>query len=107
MVPQGWKGEVSWAWSLSLLVAQWDGCAAARAESASDGNRRRREKWKLLVSNVEMMAWDGDFVGEALGLQAQGAWTKGIAHLAAGAPSHCFSQKCHSSGEMHQLCVYI
>lgn len=44
LVPQGWKGEVSWAWSLSLLVAQWDECAAARAESASDGNRRRREK---------------------------------------------------------------
>lgn len=55
-----------------------------------EGSRRRREKWKLLVSDVEMMAWDEDFVAEALGLQAQGAWTKGIAHLAAGAPSHCF-----------------
>lgn len=93
-----------------LLVAQWDGCATACAESSSDGSRRRRQKWKSLLSlvcNVGMMAWDGDFAGEALGLQAQGAGTKGIAHLAAGAPSHCFSQKCHSSAQMCQLCVYI
>lgn len=86
-----------------LLAAHWDGCATALAESASGGSRRRREKWKSLlslVSNAELMARDGDFAGEALGLQAQGAWTKGIAYLAAGAPSHCFSQKCHSSAQM-------
>lgn len=40
-------------------MAQWDGCATAGAESAPDGSRRRREKWKSLVSNVEMMVWMG------------------------------------------------
>lgn len=45
-VPQGWKGEVSWAWSLFLLVAQWDGCA----ESASDGGGKQEEEREMEIA---------------------------------------------------------
>lgn len=101
-VSQDWKGEVSWAWSLSCSwLTGMDVLQLLPSLHLMEAGGE--EKWKSLlslVSNVEMMARDGDFAGEALGLQAQGAWTKGIAYLAAGAPSHCFSQKCHSSAQM-------
>lgn len=99
-VPQGWKGEISWAWSCSCGMDLLH-LVLSQHLMAAGGGDRNRNCWFLMQ---KLRHWNGEFAGEALGLQARGAWTKGIAHLAAGAPTATAPPR-NVTAQMYQLCV--